>query len=228
MPGVYDMTAKLVRRLYDSRIATPAILDDDNYFPQAPRYTERWQAIRDEALAIAADLGQVPRFHELMPSQADISANDRRDWRMFVLKAYGVPFRNNLARCPTLATLLAESPDVLSATLSFLAPHKHIPRHRGPFRGIVRYYLGLSIPTDADGQPAAVLSLDDIEYYIGDGQGLLWDDTYPHEVWNNSDQVRIALLMDIRRRHMPLDMELLSRFIISLIGTTVRMRKPAI
>jgi len=225
MASVYDMTASLVRKLYDSRITTPPVLDDETYFPQSSRYTQHWQAIRDEALAIAADLGQVPRFHELLPSQADISANDRRDWRMFVLKAYGTPIPDNLERCPTLAKLLDESPDVLSATLSFLAPHKHIPRHRGPFRGIIRYYLGLSIPTEPDGLPSAVLSLDDTEYYIGDGQALLWDDTYPHEVWNNSDQVRIALLMDIRRQHMPMDMELLSRFIISVIGTTVRMKK---
>jgi aspartate beta-hydroxylase len=227
MAGVYDLTANLVRKLYDTRISGPSVLDSETYFPAAPRFTEQWQTIRDEALGIAANLGQVPRFHELLPSQADISANDQRDWRMFVLKAYGIPFKKNLALCPTLAGLLDETPDILSATLSFLAPHKHIPRHRGPFRGIIRYYLGLSIPKDGDGRPSAILSLDDTEYYIGDGEALLWDDTYPHEVWNNSDQVRIALLMDIRRRHMPMDMELLTRFIISVVGATVRIKSPA-
>jgi len=43
---------------------------------------------------------------------------------------------------------------------------------------------------------------------------LLWDDTYPHEVINASDEPRIALLLDVWRPHMPLDMELLSRLIV--------------
>lgn len=227
MAGIYDLTASLVRKLYDKRISGPSVLDSETYFPAAPRFTEHWQTIRDEALGIAANLGQVPRFHELMPSQADISANDQRDWRMYVLKAYGIPFKKNLAPCPTLAQLLSETPDVLSATFSFLTPHKHIPRHRGPFRGIIRYYLGLSIPTASDGRPSAILSLDDTEHLIGNGESLLWDDTYPHEVWNNSDQVRIALLMDVRRHNMPMDMELLTRFIIAVAGTTVRIKSPA-
>lgn len=227
MTVVYDLTANLVRKIYDTRISGPSVLDSEVYFPAAQSFGEHWQTLRDEAMDIAANLGQVPRFHELLPSQADISANDQRDWRMFVLKAYGIPFKQNLALCPCLAQLLGESPDILTATLSFLAPHKHIPRHRGPFRGIIRYYLGLSIPTDSEGQPSAILSLDDTEYRIGNGESLLWDDTYPHEVWNNSDEVRIALLMDIRRRNMPIDMELLTRIIIAIAGTGVRIKSPA-
>ena len=227
MAIVYDLTANLVRKIYDTRISGSSVLDSETYFPTSSSFDQHWQTLRDEALNIAANIGQVPRFHELLPSQADISANDQRDWRMFVLKAYGIPFKQNLALCPCLAQLLGESPDILTATLSFLAPHKHIPRHRGPFRGIIRYYLGLSIPTDNEGKPSAILSLDDTEYRIGNGESLLWDDTYPHEVWNNSDEVRIALLMDIRRRNMPIDMELLTRMIIAIAGAGVRIKSPA-
>jgi hypothetical protein len=53
----------------------------------------------------------------------------------------------------------------------------------------------------------------------------LWDDTYPYEVWNQSDEVRIALLLDMRRLDMPLDLKLLSNFIVKLIGTTIRLRR---
>lgn len=51
-----------------------------------------------------------------MIQQESISANDARDWRMFIMKAYGQPIARNLARCPTLAALIASSPDVLSAS----------------------------------------------------------------------------------------------------------------
>jgi hypothetical protein len=42
---------------------------------------------------------------------------------------------------------------------------------------------------------------------------------------NRGDQVRIALLLDIRRRGMPLDLTLLSRTLISAIGLSVRLRR---
>jgi aspartate beta-hydroxylase len=129
-----------------------------------------------------------------------------------------------MAACPRLAAIGAAAPRVLSASISFMAPGKHIPAHRGPFRGVVRFYLGLSVPRGADGRPAAVLKVDGQEYRIGDGEWLLWDDTYPHEVLNDSDQVRSVLLLDVWRRDMPLDMELFSRLLIGAVGAGVRWR----
>ena len=157
-----------------------------------------------------------------MPAQAEISANDGHDWRMFVMKAYGVTSPDNLKRCPTIAALLAEAPEVVSAVLSFLAPGKHIPEHRGPFRAILRYHLMLSMPRDRSGLPACVMNIDGVPYRLDNGESLLWDDTYPHEVWNRSGEVRIALLLDVWRKDMPADIALLSRAI--LFGTKAAIR----
>lgn len=180
------------------------------------------QAIRDEALAVRMET--VPRFHEIMPEQADISANDGLDWRMFVLKAYDVAVPENLARMPVLSTILTACPEVKSATVSFLAPYKHIPRHRGPFRGIMRFHLGLQIPRLADGRPAAIMTINGEDHRISDGECLLWDDTYPHEVINLSDKPRVALLLDVWRPHMPPDMEVLSRAIVGFVQLGMRYR----
>jgi aspartate beta-hydroxylase len=220
---LYDRATGVVRAIYDSRIATPATLDSEHYFPNAKRFTERWTDIRHEALAVAGMLNQVPRFHDIMPAQADISANDGRDWRVFIMKAYGVTVQNNLQRCPTVAALLHEAPEVVSAILSFLAPGKHVPEHRGPFRGILRFHLMLSMPRDGNGVPACVMNIDGVPYRLGDGESLLWDDTYSHEVWNRSDQVRIALLLDVWRRDMPFDIALLSQAILLATKTAIRM-----
>lgn len=227
MSILYDLSTDLIRWIYDKRLSDPPVLDLATRFPAATRFLEKWPLLRDEALRLAENLSQVPRFHELMAEQSSISAHDGRDWRMFVLKAYGVPFPQNMARCPELAALVEAEPDVLSATLSFLAPNKHIPLHRGPFRGVLRFYLGLSVPTGADGRPSAILTLDGIEYRIADGECLLWDDTFHHEVWNRSEALRIALLLDVRRRGMPLDMTLVSRLLIAVAGTAVRLRRLA-
>ena len=224
MSALYDAGAGALRWLYDRRISGPPVLDPALHFPASGDVAARWKELRNEAEQVAAGLGRVPRFHDLMPAQAPISANDDRDWRLFVLKAYGADVSDNMARCPVLAALLASHPGILSAAFSFLAPHKHIPLHRGPFRGVTRFYMGLSVPVLADGSPATVLTIDGHDHRIGDGEYLLWDDTYPHEVWNRSDQMRIALLLDVRRRGMPMDMALLSHIIVAAAGLAIRMK----
>jgi aspartate beta-hydroxylase len=222
--SLYDLSANAVRRIYDARIDTPPVLDTSTYFPGAARFMSAWSEIRDEALSLPNRVQSIPRFHEIMPAQAEISANDGKDWRLFILKVYGAEVEKNMAACPKLAHIVSSTPGVLSASLSFLAPRKHIPRHRGPFRGVLRYQLGLSVPLDAQGRPAAVLALNDVEHRVGDGQQLLWDDTYPHEVWNNSDQMRLVLLLDVRRPHMPFDLRMLSRALIASVGMVARVR----
>jgi aspartate beta-hydroxylase len=220
---LYDRAADVVRAIYDSRIATPATLDPERYFPNGKRFIARWSEIRDEAFAVAGMLNRVPRFHDVMPAQADISANDGRDWRVFIMKAYGVTQPENLRRAPTVAALLAEAPEVKSATFSFLAPGKHIPEHRGPFRGILRFHLMLSMPNDTGGLPACVMNIDGVPHRLADGESLLWDDTYRHEVWNRSEHVRVALLLDVWRRDMPMDMATLSRAILFAAQSVIRM-----
>ncbi len=97
--------------------------------------------------------------------------------------------------------------------------------HRGPFRGVIRYYLGLSVPPAADGLPGAILTIDGTDYRLGDGQWLLWDDTFVHEIRNNSDGVRIALLLDVRRHGMPPDLEALSRILIGAAAIAIRVNQ---
>ncbi|MDX8532535.1 aspartyl/asparaginyl beta-hydroxylase domain-containing protein [Mesorhizobium sp. VK25A] len=222
MSGAYDLGTNLVRRIYEKRIDAPAILDAGTHFPNAAKFAAAWQDIRDEALA--AKLNKAPRFHDIMPEQADISANDGLDWRMFVLKAYDMTVPENLARMPVLSRLLKECPEVKSAAVSFLAPRKHIPPHRGPFRGIMRFHLGLVIPKQPDGRPATIMMINHEERRIADGECMLWDDTFEHEVMNNSDQPRVALLLDVWRPQMPLDMEILSRVIVRGVQVGMRYR----
>jgi len=210
----------VVRSVYDARIGTPPILDTDLYFPSAKDFVAKWRGIRDEALAVRLD--KVPRFHELMKEQADISANDGRDWRMFIMRAYGIDVPDNLACCPTIAGLIENQPEVMSCALSFLAPGKHVPKHRGPFRGILRFHLILAMPRTPSGDVAAVLEIDGKPYRLADGDCLLWDDTFPHEVWNKSDEVRVALLLDVWRRAMPYDMEVLSRLVVGAVRLGMR------
>lgn len=225
MAALYDRAVQLTRWIYRQRLVGSPILPQDEFFPNAARFLDSWENIRDEALTIAQDLPSIPRLHEIMPEQAPISAEDDRDWRVFVLKSYGLDFANNIRRCPTLASILRATPEVLSATLSYLAPWKHIPQHVGPFRGVMRFHLGLSMPRGENGMLTAMLRIEKEDYLLGDGEGLLWDDTFSHEVWNRGERIRVALLLDVWRPGQPFDLDLLSRLIVRLVQAGIKLRE---
>jgi aspartate beta-hydroxylase len=130
-----------------------------------------------------------------------------------------------MAACPTLAALLRATPEVLSASVSYLAPGKVIPEHRGPMRGVLRFHLPLVMPRDALARPAAVRAIDGTEHRLEEGQALLWDDTFPHGVRNESAAMRAVLLMDVWRRDMPADMRALSRVIVWCACVGIRARR---
>jgi len=131
MASLYDLSTSAIRRIYDRRVSSAPVLDVESYFPDAQRFQSAWPQLRDEALRVADDLKRVPasRAHagaggdlgERRPRLADAGA-----------EAYGTVFPRNVERCPVLAATVASAAGVLSAALSFLAPGKRVPEHRGP------------------------------------------------------------------------------------------------
>ena len=225
MSLAYRLARGGMTSIYNAFLDTPPILNTEQYFPEAPAFTKRWQEIREEALAIAGDIDKVPRFHEIMSEQYQLSAHGEKEWRMFVLRAYGLDLSENMKLCPVLADLVRANPKIKSASLSFLAPGKQVPTHTGPFRGITRFYMGVQVPLNDQGEPGVTLTIDDQAYKLGNGESLLWDDTYPHSVMNDTEEWRIALLLDVYRENMSSPLRGLTNMIISLAQFSIRTRK---
>lgn len=224
MSIAYNVVRSAMTGVYNSFIKTPPVLNMQQFFPGADAFTGNWEAIRGEAMALIDNIESVPRFHDLMPEQYKLSSHGEKEWRMFVLRAYSLDISENMAKCPTLAALVRANPMIKSASISFLAPGKQVPTHTGPFRGITRFYMGLQVPLAEDGQPGVKLTISDESYLLGNGDALLWDDTYPHSVENNTDQWRIALLLDVYRAHMPGPLRAFSNTIISLARISIKWR----
>ncbi len=211
-------------KYFNKTISSGPVLDLDAYFPQASQFIDNWEEIRNEAYMLTEKLSEVPRFHELLESQTRISTEGKGDWRVFIPRAYGVDIDSNMKKCPTLAKLLRRNKNVISANISIIDPQKIIPLHRGPFKGILRFSLGLSVPQNSEGHPGVILILDGKDYRIGDGEYLLWDDTYEHGVKNETDKHRIVLLLDVYRPNMPVNLRLLSRLFIFLAKMTIKRK----
>ena len=119
--------------------------------------------------------------------------------------------------------LLQAHPQVISAAFSILEGGKHIPAHRGPFRGILRYHLPLVIPPPLADKPSNRLRVDSLSYALQEGRGILWDDTYEHEAWNDSAAPRAVLLLDVFRPGLSWPPQALTHAIVGGVGLAWRL-----
>lgn len=221
----YERATLLLRAAY-ATLDEPPVLARER-FRAGELFEQNWKELAEEARRIFEVPNKVPTFGEIMPEQEPLASADGKAWRLFVAKAYGykVPLAPSLA--PVLCNLTAQCPDVLSAAYSWVPAGKVIPPHRGPFRGILRYTLGLQVP-EARGEGERVsLVIDGKEHRLREGQAILWDDTYVHSSLNTTQRPRMVLLLDIRRKPLPALLDWLSFFVIGIthLGAYLTLRK---
>lgn len=188
---------KRLRRRVDSIVARSSRVPNDPVvdpalFPWTALLRENWQAIRDEALSVAGDPERAPPLNTISPDHRRIAPSDK--WRSFFLIGYGTRIERNIARCPKTIAVLDQIPGLNSGFFSILKPGTHIPEHRGVTKGLMTCHLGLQVPKGP------------LRMHVGDravgwaeGETLVFDDTWPHEVWNDTDGVRIVLLVQFER-----------------------------
>jgi ornithine lipid ester-linked acyl 2-hydroxylase len=172
---------------------------DAAQFPFLKAFEDNWQAIRAELEDVLKDRKSLPAFHEISPDQKKISRDDR--WKTFIFWGFGTPSEVNCKRCPRTAQLLATVPGLQTAWFSILAPGYHIRPHRGVTKGVVRVHLGLIVPEQRD---RCVMRVDDQWLTWQEGKCLVFDDTYEHEVSNDTEEERVVLLFDFDRPMRPL------------------------
>ena len=206
---------------YNSKIKTPAYLDLEEYFPEYRVLEENWEEIKREIEGVVSSGKKLPKFHEVDDGQEYISDNDGLSWGLLNLLLYGMWHKKNADLCPKTTSLLKKMKGVKSAYFSVLSPGKHIPPHKGPYKGIIRYQLAISVPKKGE----CKIIVDDKDYFWIEGKSVLFDDTYTHEVVNNTGEHRIALLLDIKRKVPGFFMRQYDKFVFLLIQSLVILNK---
>ncbi len=188
----------------------PVFFDVGSTCPQLHELDRHAESIRGELLALLEDKPSIPRYHELDRMQHGISArvDPDKDWKVFYLFAMGEKPAANRARCPRTAALLDRVPGLFQAFFSILDGGKSVPAHRGPYRGYLRYHLGLVVP---EVDPPSI-RIKDQHYTWQQGRSMMFDDSWDHEVFNTSKGDRVVLIVDIRRP-MPLVFDRFNRFV---------------
>lgn len=168
---------------------------DTAYFPWLQPILAAVPQIRQEALTILQHSKAIPPFRDFAPGHERI-APSANDWRSFFFYGYGYPIEENLKRCPIVADAVKHVPGLVSAIYSVVGPGAHIRRHRGVSKAIMTAHIGLIIPREAEKCRMDVAGTNVI---WREGQAWVFDDTYEHEVWNETDEVRVLLLIQFRR-----------------------------
>lgn len=167
---------------------------DVGWFPWVQRLEAEWRAIRAELDAVMRFRDRIPSFQDILKEVSTINTDDQ--WKTFFLMAVGVDCTQNARRCPQTMRLLRGIPGVSTAFFSILSPGKHIPAHRGAYNGVLRLHLGLMVP---EPRQRCRIRVADQYLHWEEGKALVFDDTYNHEVWNDTDGYRVVLFVDFAR-----------------------------
>lgn len=187
---------------------------DTSYIPETRYLEDNWKTIKEELLVLLNEQDKIPSFEELDKGQRKLTVDGR--WKTFFLQIYGDYIESNCAKCPKTAEILRKVPGIWTAMFSILEGHKHLPKHVGQFKGFLRYHLGLVVPS---GKQSRIVVNNQTRYWE-EGKGLLFDDMYEHEVWNDSDSHRIILFLDIERPLPYIWLQTLNRKVIETLKKT--------
>lgn len=167
---------------------------DDASFPWVRDVEARWRDVRGEMERVTRRVEALPNFQDVQQEQRDLTTDDR--WKVFPFVVYGTPFEPNLALCPKTAETLKLIPGLRTAMFSVLRGPKAIPAHRGPFNGVLRYHLALTVPGDPK---RCRIRVGSSWRTWQEGKSLVFDDTFEHEVVNDNPGERVVLFVDFLR-----------------------------
>ncbi len=163
-------------------------------FPWVREVESRWRDVRQDLDRVMRYRDRIPNFQDTTTAGESISNNDQ--WKTFWFYVAGRRVEENCALCPATVAVLERIPGMTSAFYSILAPGKHVPAHRGMYKGVLRLHLGLLVP---DPPSSCRIRVDQEVRHWTEGECLLFDDRYEHEVWNDASTDRVVLFVDFIR-----------------------------
>jgi aspartate beta-hydroxylase len=116
-------------------------------------------------------------------------------WDVLLFYERGRKNEENCAKCPTISRIIEGHNTVRTQAgllyVSKLNPQTHVRAHRGPTNMRVRCHLGIVVPDGDCG-----LKVDGHIRRWNEGHCLVFDDSFEHEAWNQTNKSRIVVIID--------------------------------
>lgn len=181
----------------------PAPYLDRALFPWIEQLESAASAIHDELLALL-DAGASERVFtsDALERENLRGASGAPKWTGYYFWRHGERREENCPKCPRTAQALARiplshvrehGPEVL---FSIFAPGTHLLPHRGVTNTRLVGHLPLIVPPDC------ALSVAGEAHAWREGRVVIFDDTYEHEAWNRSREMRVVLIFDVWNPHL--------------------------
>lgn len=174
---------------------------DPHLHPWAQGLQQSFAVIQKEALRVFDEDKNFQSFLELSGRSAVADyvggTGAAPSWEAFFFYRHGKRFDQNHARCPETSKILEgldlcriadQAPEIC---FSILKPGTHLLPHYGVTNVRLVMHLPLLIPDQC-----ALHLIGVGTHHWQEGELVMFDDTFQHEAWNNSDQTRVVLLMD--------------------------------
>ncbi len=97
---------------------------------------------------------------------------------------------------PKTHNIIKDIPGLVTASINLLEPKSIIKEHSGDTNAIYRCHLGLKIPATL---PYCGFRVKNMKKTWEEGNMLIFLDAYPHEAFNNSNDKRFILQLDVLR-----------------------------
>lgn len=192
---------------------------ESNQFPWVETVEASYPDIARELSSVMRDLDEIPGFEVISTDQKKLTDDGR--WKTYFFRGYGVDFPANCQACPRTWEAVRRIPGMTTAFFSILEPGKQIPPHRGPYKGVLRYHLGLAVPRPPEG---AWLDVGGERRHWRTGKSLIFDDSFVHSAGNDTDAIRVVLFVDFIRP-LPAPVSWLNALVIKLISRSPYVRE---
>ena len=174
---------------------------DRALFPGLEALEKSTADIRSEfdALIAAEAAEMVPyiQYPEGVPLRQWEELNHSREWTAIHLLQNGVRVEANARHCPKTMAAIGQLPQpqipgaAPNAMFSLLAPNTRIPPHTGVANIRLVCHLPLIVPPNCGFRCGETTR----PWHIG--EAFVFDDTIEHEAWNESDLLRVVLIVDL-------------------------------
>ncbi|CAG9769531.1 unnamed protein product [Ceutorhynchus assimilis] len=149
---------------------------------------ENWQQIRHEGLAALNEKGYFRDEAE--------NLKDTGTWKQLELFARGQKFSKNCARSPVTCGIIQNFVDASGcrrgqSKFSVMHPGTHVWPHCGPTNCRLRVHLGLKVPSNT------FIRVAEETRSWTEGDIIIFDDSFEHEVWHNGTEFRLVLIVDV-------------------------------
>ena len=158
-------------------------------FPWMAELERHWEEIAAEVDDLRSRRIALPQVSEV----AGFDQGNEGSWSTFTIFSYGRWIEGNAARCPRTTDLVRSIPGLQIAGFSVLGPGAHLPRHRGPNRGALRYQIGLRVP---EPEGACRIEVGSVTHVWTEGASMVFDHSVHHEAWNDADGERYVLFIE--------------------------------